>query len=114
MKPFVAVVVAVPVMLSASALRPPANVEVAVLPTFKRPLIVVDPVFETAKSVDVADGVELEIWKSVVSVSPLFAAIPNLLVGDVVPMPMVPEVGSFQAVDVAGSVPKRMPPILSI
>ena len=43
----------------------------------------------------------------------MFAAIPNLLVGEVVPMPMVPEVGSFQLVEVAGRLPKRIPPIFN-
>ena len=74
---------------------------------------VVEPVLLMENSDVVALAVDDEIWKSVVSVSPLFAAMPNLLVGDVVPMPMVPEVGSLNVVVVAGSVPKIRLPMLS-
>lgn len=73
---------------------------------------VVEPVLEMEKRVVVLFAVDDEIWKSVVSVSPALIAIPNLLVGDVVPMPIVPEVGRFHTVDVAGNVPKIRLPML--
>lgn len=76
-------------------------------------LIVVEPVLETLKSVVVADAVEDEIWNAVVSVPPALSAIPKRDVGDVVPMPIVPAVGSDQPVEVAGSEPKMRFPILS-
>ena len=73
---------------------------------------VVEPVFDIEKIVEVADAVEEPMAKSVVAVSPLLVAIESLANGEEVPMPIEPEVGSLKAVEVAGRLPKSIPPIL--
>ena len=78
----------------------------------KRPSVVV-PVFDTEKSVEVAEAVDEPMAKRVVAVSPLLAAIENLANGELVPIPMLPAVGSLKPVEVAGSVPKTRLPMLS-
>jgi len=47
----------------------------------------VEPIFDTEKSVVVADAVEDPIANSVVAVSPLLAATENLANGELVPRP---------------------------
>src|SRR4051812_32039711 len=92
-----------------------------ILPCTSRPTVVVpvvvaaivtNPVFDIEKSVEVEFAVEEPIAKSVVAVSPLFAAIENLANGDEVHTPSAPEVGSKKALEVAGKLPKRRPPML--
>src|SRR6185312_15134327 len=77
--------------------------------------IVVEPVFETLKRVVVAPEVEEAIVKALLKndVSPAFKEIANLPNGVEVPMPSVPEVGSWKALVVAGRFPKIRLPMLS-
>ena len=67
---------------------------------------------ETANRVVVAVAVEEPIANSVVLVAPLFAWTESNPYGELVAIPNVPVVGSVNAVEVAGSVPKRRPPML--
>jgi hypothetical protein len=76
------------------------------------PSCVSAPVLEIEKSVVVEFAVEDDTSNAVRRVPPLLRAIPNRAVGDVVPMPMVPEVGRRNAVVVAGMVPKMRLPML--
>lgn len=75
--------------------------------------MVVEPVLEMEKSVEVAETVDEPIAKRVVAVSPLLVCIANLEKGLEVPMPKEPEVGSAKAVEVAGTVPYIRLPMLS-
>jgi len=74
---------------------------------------VVEPMFDIEKSVVVAEAVEEPMAKSVVAVSPLFVAIENLANGVLVPTPTAPDIGGIKLVEVAGKVPKSIPPMLS-
>ena len=84
-------------------------------PETTKPVVEATPVFDTEKSVDVALPVEDAMMNALLvkEVSPLFKEIANLPKGVEVPMPSVPLVGSWKLVEVAGNVPKRMPPMLS-
>src|SRR5581483_9409823 len=95
--------------------RPPAwvplpMVEEAVALKLK---IVARPVFEMLNSVVVALAVEEPIANNVFAVSPLLVWIANFANGELVPTPILPEVGSLNAVEVAGTVPNRKLPMLS-
>ena len=68
--------------------------------------------FETEKSVVVAEAVEEPIANSVVLVDPLFACTDSAPHGEEDAIPIVPAVASLNAVEVAGRFPKSMPPIL--
>ena len=94
--------------LVAPEMRP---AEVVPTPTF--PAELTFPALLMEKRVVVELAVELEIWNAFTSVLPLLSAIPNREVGEVVPMPRVPEVGKVKPVEVAGNVPKRRLPMLS-
>ena len=104
--PFAAVEEAVPVILSARTFKPEEKVLVA------DAVLVRIPVLLMLKSVEVAADVEEPIAKSVVAVSPLFVWIANFAYGDEVPTPTEPDVGSTNAVLVAGRVPNTRPPRL--
>ena len=80
----------------------------------KAPEAEIAPVFDTEKSVEVADAVEEPIAKSAVSVEPLFACIESFAYGEEVAIPIAPVVGRVKAVVVAGSVPKTSPPMLRL
>lgn len=54
--------------------------------------MVIPPVLETEKKVEVALAVELEMAKRTVLVSPVFALMESLAYGEVVAIPMLPEV----------------------
>src|SRR6266404_5572873 len=71
------------------------------------------PLFVIEKRVVVELAVELPIANKVVAVSPLLVWIENLANGDEVPMPIEPEVGSVNLVDVAESVAYTKLPKLS-
>ncbi len=73
---------------------------------------VVEPVFDTENRVEVADAVEEPIAKSVVLVEPLTACTESVANGDELAIPIAPVVGRRNWVEVAGSVPKRIPPML--
>ena len=74
---------------------------------------VVEPVFDTENKVEVADAVEEPIANNIGFVPPLLAWIANCDHGVEEPTPSAPVVGSWKEVEVAGSVPKRMLPMLS-
>ena len=78
-------------------------------------LVVMAPVLETEKSVEVAEAVDEPMAKRVVAVSPLLVCIESLAYGDEVPIPRAPDVGStnVEAEVVAGSVPKTKLPRLN-
>ena len=67
----------------------------------------------TLKSVVVALAVDDPMAKSAVLVEPLLAWRENVANGDEVAIPKAPVVGSWKAVQVAGTVPKRKLPMLS-
>ena len=75
--------------------------------------MVVEPVFETVKSVEVAVAVDEPIAKSIVAVSPLLVWIANFAKGVDEPIPIEPDIGRAKPVVVAGRVPKSKFPMLS-
>ena len=71
------------------------------------------PVFDIEKRVVVALCVEEPMAKRVVLVDPLLACTDSAPHGEEEATPMVPAVASANAVEVAGRLPKRSPPMLS-